>query len=89
MVSAKPRRWRLRIRSMANAGRGLGCSFPDTVMRLVDIESGERDVALGAPGEIIIQGPQVMQGYWQRPDDTASVILKRGGGSRRYRGYGC
>ncbi|MBP7600970.1 MAG: long-chain fatty acid--CoA ligase [Thermoflexales bacterium] len=53
---------------------GIGLPFPDTVMRLVDIESGERDVALGAPGEIIIQGPQVMQGYWQRPDDTASVI---------------
>ncbi|HRA52060.1 MAG TPA: long-chain fatty acid--CoA ligase [Thermoflexales bacterium] len=53
---------------------GIGLPFPDTLMRLVDIESGERDVALGDPGEIIIQGPQVMQGYWQRPSDTASVI---------------
>ncbi len=53
---------------------GIGLPFPDTDMRLVDIESGERDVALGEPGEIIIQGPQVMQGYWQRPADTASVI---------------
>lgn len=53
---------------------GIGLPFPDTVMRLVDIESGERGVARGEPGEIIIQGPQVMQGYWQRPADTASVI---------------
>ena len=53
---------------------GIGLPFPDTLMRLVDIETGEREVALGDPGEITIHGPQVMQGYWQRPADTESVI---------------
>ena len=36
------------------------------------------DVALGQPGEICIRGPQVMAGYWQRPDETAKVIGKDG-----------
>ncbi len=37
-----------------------------------------REVALGQPGEICIRGPQVMAGYWQRPDETAKVMDKDG-----------
>jgi long-chain acyl-CoA synthetase len=41
-------------------------------VRLVDDQG--RDVAQGEPGELLIRGPQVMQGYWQRPDETAKVL---------------
>jgi long-chain acyl-CoA synthetase len=46
-----------------------------TDVRLVDDDG--REVALGQPGELIVRGPQVMQGYWQRPEATAEV-LRRG-----------
>ncbi|MBX7212452.1 MAG: long-chain fatty acid--CoA ligase [Thermoflexales bacterium] len=53
---------------------GIGLPFPDTEVRLVDLDTGEHDVEIGKPGELIVRGPQVMQGYWQRPDETAKVI---------------
>ncbi len=53
---------------------GIGLPFPDTDVRLVDIETGLREVGPGEPGELIVRGPQVMQGYWQRPEETAKVI---------------
>jgi long-chain acyl-CoA synthetase len=49
---------------------------PSTDLVLRD-DSG-RDVALGERGEICVRGPQVMAGYWQRPDETAKVIDKGG-----------
>jgi long-chain acyl-CoA synthetase len=45
-------------------------------MKLVDDNGG--DVPLGQPGEIAIKGPQVMAGYWQRPDETAKVMTVDG-----------
>jgi long-chain acyl-CoA synthetase len=50
----------------------IGVPIPGTDVRCVDDEG--RDVPPGEPGELIIKGPQVMQGYWQRPDETARVI---------------
>jgi long-chain acyl-CoA synthetase len=41
-------------------------------------DDGGRSVPLGQPGEICIRGPQVMKGYWQRPDETATVLGKDG-----------
>jgi long-chain acyl-CoA synthetase len=38
------------------------------------VDDAGNDVPLGAPGELIIKGPQVMQGYWQRPEATAEVL---------------
>ena len=46
-------------------------------MRIIDDEG--RDIsATGQPGEIAILGPQVMAGYWQRPDETAKVMTEDG-----------
>ncbi len=50
----------------------IGLPVPSTEIELRDAEGGE--VPQGQPGEMWIRGPQVMQGYWQRPDETAKVI---------------
>jgi len=50
----------------------IGVPVPGTDVRLVDDKGA--DVAPGEPGELIVRGPQVMAGYWQRPDETARVI---------------
>jgi long-chain acyl-CoA synthetase len=50
----------------------IGVPLPGTDVRIVD-EDG-RDVPEGEPGELIVKGPQVMAGYWQRPDETARAI---------------
>jgi long-chain acyl-CoA synthetase len=54
----------------------IGVPMPST--EIVIRDDNDRDVALGQPGEICIRGPQVMAGYWQRPDETAKVIGKDG-----------
>ncbi|KAF1050013.1 long-chain-fatty-acid--CoA ligase [Xylophilus sp.] len=55
----------------------IGLPLPSTWMKLVDDEG--RDVALpGERGEIVIKGPQVMAGYWQRPDETARAMTPDG-----------
>lgn len=55
----------------AKAG-SIGVPVPYTQIRLV-LDNGQ-DAAVGEAGEILIKGPQVMKGYWQRPDETALVI---------------
>jgi long-chain acyl-CoA synthetase len=50
----------------------IGVPVPGTDVRLVDNDG--RDVPRGQPGELWIKGPQVMKGYWQRPDETARVL---------------
>jgi long-chain acyl-CoA synthetase len=50
----------------------IGVPAPMTDVRLVDLEG--HTVALGEPGELIVRGPQVMQGYWQREEATAEVL---------------
>ena len=54
----------------------IGLPLPSTWMKLVDDDG--RDVPPGQPGEIAIKGPQVMAGYWQRPDETAKVMTADG-----------
>ncbi len=52
----------------------IGVPLPLTDARIVDIEKGEKDVPPGEVGELIVQGPQVMKGYWKRPEETAGTI---------------
>ncbi|WP_343293382.1 long-chain-fatty-acid--CoA ligase [Vandammella animalimorsus] len=54
----------------------IGLPLPSTEIKCLDDEGNE--VPLGTPGEIAIKGPQVMQGYWQRPDETAKVMTADG-----------
>lgn len=50
--------------------------LPSTEISIRDDDDNE--VPLGQPGEICIRGPQVMAGYWNRPDETAKVITSDG-----------
>jgi long-chain acyl-CoA synthetase len=50
----------------------IGLPLPSTEIAIRDDD--KKDVPLGQPGEIAIRGPQVMKGYWQRPEETAKVI---------------
>jgi long-chain acyl-CoA synthetase len=54
----------------------IGVPLPSTHMKCIDDEGNE--VPMGQPGEIAIKGPQVMAGYWQRPDETAKVMTADG-----------
>jgi long-chain acyl-CoA synthetase len=52
----------------------IGIPFPDTDIRLVDPTDGVTPVKPGERGELIIKGPQVMQGYWNNPEETANQL---------------
>jgi long-chain acyl-CoA synthetase len=54
----------------------IGVPLPNTWMKLLDDDG--REVAQGQTGEIAIKGPQVMAGYWQRPDETAKAMTQDG-----------
>ncbi|WP_298835220.1 long-chain-fatty-acid--CoA ligase [uncultured Piscinibacter sp.] len=54
----------------------IGLPVPSTLVAIRDDDG--RDVAVGLPGEICIKGPQVMAGYWNRPDETAKVMTEDG-----------
>jgi long-chain acyl-CoA synthetase len=54
----------------------IGVPLPNTFMKCLDDDG--REVPQGQPGEIAVRGPQVMAGYWQRPDETAKVMTADG-----------
>jgi len=54
----------------------IGTPIPSTDMKIIDDE--ENEVTIGESGEIAIKGPQVMQGYYNKPDETAKVMTKDG-----------
>ena len=51
--------------------------LPDTEAKIVDLETGTRTLQVGQVGELAVKGPQIMKGYWNRPNETKQVL--RGG----------
>ncbi len=51
----------------------IGIPFPDTIAKVVEPETG-KELENGEVGELIIQGPQVMKGYWKRPEETSNTL---------------
>jgi len=58
---------------MKKAG-SIGIPFPDTDVRVVDLEAGEEDIPRGQPGELIIRSPLTMKEYWNNPAETAGQL---------------
>jgi long-chain acyl-CoA synthetase len=54
----------------------IGIALPDTEIRIVGDDN--REMEIDEPGELCVRGPQVMMGYWQRPDETAKVLDAEG-----------
>ena len=63
---------------------GLPC--PRTAIKLVDLETGTREVPLGEEGEVIAKGPQVMRGYHNQPEETAKALRQFEGETWMYTG---
>jgi long-chain acyl-CoA synthetase len=52
----------------------IGLPIPDTDVRIVSLDDPDMEMPTGEPGELCIKGPQVMLGYWNRPEETALAI---------------
>lgn len=52
----------------------IGIPIPSTDARIVDVDTGDREMPVGESGELIIKGPQVMLGYWNMPDETEKAL---------------
>ena len=55
----------------------IGVPFPDVEAKIMDIETGENEMPAGEVGELAIRSPQVMKGYWNRPEET-EMVLRQG-----------
>jgi acyl-CoA synthetase (AMP-forming)/AMP-acid ligase II len=57
----------------------VGVPFPSTLVKIMDIETGEKEMPLGEHGEIMAHGPQIMKGYLNKPEETAKVLREYDG----------
>ena len=73
---------------IANPVRGekkigsVGMPLPDVHVTILDAEDGVTPVPRGEVGEIVLRAPQLMQGYWRRPDDTSDMLRTNDRGER-------
>ncbi len=58
----------------------IGVPWPDTEVKIVDADMGEKEMGVGEVGELCVRGPQVMKGYWQMPTETANALRDHGDG---------
>ncbi len=54
----------------------IGLPIPDTEILIVDTETHSKIMPMGEPGELVIKGPQVMKGYWNKPEETKKQLVK-------------
>ncbi len=52
----------------------IGIALPDTDCKIVDLDTGERDLPVGEDGELVVRGPQVMSAYWKMEQETADAL---------------
>jgi long-chain acyl-CoA synthetase len=52
----------------------IGLPWPDTDAKIMDIETGEKELDLNEDGELVVRGPQVMKGYWRMAEESAAVL---------------
>jgi len=52
----------------------IGLALPDTEAKIVDLETGTRNLSFGEIGELVVRGPQVMKGYWKMLEETEAVL---------------
>jgi len=57
-----------------NRPGSIGIPFPDTEAKIVDLEAGTKDLKPNEVGELVLKGPQVMEGYWKQPAETANAL---------------
>ena len=56
----------------------VGLPFPNTIIKIVDVEDPNKELPLGEVGEIAAKGPQVMKGYWNKPEENQKVFNDKG-----------
>jgi long-chain acyl-CoA synthetase len=61
------------LRGLRKPG-SVGIPVPGTDMKIVDVETGEKELGINQEGELCVKGPQIMAGYWGRPDETAKTL---------------
>jgi long-chain acyl-CoA synthetase len=52
----------------------IGVPWPDTEAKIMDLETGTKEMPMGEIGELVIRGPQVMKGYWNMPEETRNTL---------------
>lgn len=53
----------------------VGIPVPDTDIKIMDVENPDKELEIGEIGEIAIKGPQIMMGYYKKPEETAEVLI--------------